>query len=89
MSFLKKIVTFNKKLKEKAGSLGDFKTTYIRVPIIPSIYGNQPGQPFVLEIWPKENFSTRQPYYDYQFEELKNIVLEEYELKSAVLFNVN
>ena len=43
----------NKKLKEKAGSLGDFKTTYIRVPIIPSIYGNQPGQPFVLEIWPK------------------------------------
>lgn len=45
-------LTLNKKLKQKAGTFGDLKTTYIRIPLGVN-YGNQPGQPFVLEIWPK------------------------------------
>ena len=46
----------NKKLIEKSGGFGDSKTTYIRVPLGPN-FGNQPGQPYVLEIWPKGHYS--------------------------------
>ena len=46
----------NKKLIEKAGGFGDSKTSYIRVPMGPN-FGNQPGQPYVLEIWPKGHYS--------------------------------
>lgn len=46
----------NKKLIEKSGGFGDSKTTYIRVPMGPN-FGNQPGQPYVLEIWPKGHYS--------------------------------
>ncbi len=46
----------NKKLIEKSGGFGDSKTSYIRVPMGPN-FGNQPGQPYVLEIWPKGHYS--------------------------------
>lgn len=46
----------NKKMKEKAGLFGNLKTTYIRVPL-GNNFGNQPGQPYVLEIWPKGHSS--------------------------------
>lgn len=51
--------SLNTKLKNKAmvsfGS-NDKRTSYIRIPFGVN-YGNQPGQPFVLEIWPKGHFS--------------------------------
>ena len=34
----------------------DFKTSYLRIPTGPN-FGNQPGQPFVLEIWPRGHYS--------------------------------
>ena len=86
----------NNKLKEKSAESADYSNQSaasavtapcIRVPFGVN-FGNEPSQRIVLEIWPKEDFSTRQLNYDYQFEELKNMVLEEYELKSAVLLNV-
>lgn len=46
----------NKKLKEKAQIFGDLKTTYIRIPLGVN-FGIQPGQPYVLEIWPKGHSS--------------------------------
>ena len=46
----------NEKLKQKAGSLGRKETTYIRV-LMGFDFGNQPGQPIVLEIWPKKHES--------------------------------
>jgi hypothetical protein len=47
----------NKKLKDKATEFGDDpQETYLRITLGHSL-GKSPGIPYVLEIWPKSNYS--------------------------------